>query len=658
MAQTILAVDQRGWCFHNIARQISPRLSDISSFEIRIAREIVKGPCDCLVAFWWGDALRLKANTKAGSMITCLYDHLSWKTPGHRALAPEFALTLKQTAVLLVCNKNVKAELLALARGPLPPIIVAPDGVDQHLFDFKPLPVEFKVGWAGNAQRFAPTLTEDHKGVHCIKEACKIANVKLRYLDASSGDPWEQWEMPKFYDGISVYLCASLSEGTPNPVLEAMSCGRPVISTPVGVVPEVITAGRNGLIVKRDPREMASAIETLRRTFLQGGLAQMGRNARDAIVSGNWSWDDRVEPWKEALKICLGQIKAPMCAPPVSKPARPAQPEPLIQAVATADRPRVDTAGRHRVLLMDDVPDWAFAINMQDWHLWLDRAGKYLVEHYHVIDLYHGGSMPQWGDYAAVFSPYHRWPTHEHLPFDRALGSLRALWFIPELPGPPTKQDIALVNRFKAFHVVTRKNYEELAPHCPNVVYLTNPVNMERFSDPTEVDDRVILSWNGNAQHQSAGSNVDVKGFKTIIEPVCKEQGYSLVFADYSTCRLPPDQMSSFYKKANVSVCMSLYEGASNSTLEAMAAGQALISTDCGNVREMQQAQLEQLGDTGIIIVERSKSALASAVSMLKNLGLSRIVEMGQLNRAEIQARWSWEVWAKRYEEFLCRAIS
>ena len=38
---------------------------------------------------------------------------------------------------------------------------------------------------------------------------------------------------------IDVYVCTSKNEGTPNPVLEAMACRVPVISTDVGVIPEL-----------------------------------------------------------------------------------------------------------------------------------------------------------------------------------------------------------------------------------------------------------------------------------------------------------------------------------------------------------------------------------------------------------------------------------
>ncbi|WZB73295.1 glycosyltransferase family 4 protein [Achromobacter xylosoxidans] len=44
--------------------------------------------------------------------------------------------------------------------------------------------------------------------------------------------------MPAYYNSLDLYVCPSAIEGTPNPVLEAMACGVPVISTDVGIVPK------------------------------------------------------------------------------------------------------------------------------------------------------------------------------------------------------------------------------------------------------------------------------------------------------------------------------------------------------------------------------------------------------------------------------------
>ena len=111
--------------------------------------------------------------------------------------------------------------------------------------------------------------------------------------------------------------------------------------------------------------------------------------------------------------------------------------------------------------------------------------------------------------------------------------------------------------------------------------------------------------------------------------------------------------MPAFYREANLAICMSLYEGASNSVMEAMAAGQALVSTDCGNVREMYDSQLKIFGESGIIILEeRTTEALVAALSELKE-DVARVVRMGVLNRTEISERWSWKAWAPRYSKFI-----
>jgi glycosyltransferase involved in cell wall biosynthesis len=61
-----------------------------------------------------------------------------------------------------------------------------------------------------------------------------------------------------------VLLHSSLSEGVPTVVLEAMSCGVPVVVTGVGGVTEAVTDGVEGLVAPaRDASALADALERL-----------------------------------------------------------------------------------------------------------------------------------------------------------------------------------------------------------------------------------------------------------------------------------------------------------------------------------------------------------------------------------------------------------
>jgi len=60
-----------------------------------------------------------------------------------------------------------------------------------------------------------------------------------------------------------VFVMPSLSEGGPRSALEAMACGMPVVSTRVGVMPEVIEDGVNGLFTDGTSRDIAARVGCL-----------------------------------------------------------------------------------------------------------------------------------------------------------------------------------------------------------------------------------------------------------------------------------------------------------------------------------------------------------------------------------------------------------
>jgi glycosyltransferase involved in cell wall biosynthesis len=82
-----------------------------------------------------------------------------------------------------------------------------------------------------------------------------------------------------------VLLHASLTEGIPNVVLEAMACGIPVVATDVGGVSEAVTDGIEGLVVSpRDPDQLAKALLRLARD--PSLRIRMGAAGRKRIETG------------------------------------------------------------------------------------------------------------------------------------------------------------------------------------------------------------------------------------------------------------------------------------------------------------------------------------------------------------------------------------
>ena len=64
-----------------------------------------------------------------------------------------------------------------------------------------------------------------------------------------------------FLSAADVYLVGSYSEGWSVAMLEALACGKPIVSTPVSGSHDMITEGLNGFVIdERDPSMYAAAV--------------------------------------------------------------------------------------------------------------------------------------------------------------------------------------------------------------------------------------------------------------------------------------------------------------------------------------------------------------------------------------------------------------
>jgi glycosyltransferase involved in cell wall biosynthesis len=71
-------------------------------------------------------------------------------------------------------------------------------------------------------------------------------------------------DVAEAYNRAKVIVCASSAEGGPRVVVEAMACGLPAVSTPVGLMGELIKDAETGFLVhSSSPQEMAKKIAAL-----------------------------------------------------------------------------------------------------------------------------------------------------------------------------------------------------------------------------------------------------------------------------------------------------------------------------------------------------------------------------------------------------------
>ncbi len=92
-------------------------------------------------------------------------------------------------------------------------------------------------------------------------------------------------DMPAIYSAATVFAFPSLYEGFGLPVLEAMACGAPVITSAAGATAEV--AGDAALLI--DPRDTDAIASTLARGLSDGGLrADLTRKGFDRAAEFSW----------------------------------------------------------------------------------------------------------------------------------------------------------------------------------------------------------------------------------------------------------------------------------------------------------------------------------------------------------------------------------
>ena len=213
----------------------------------------------------------------------------------------------RATARIVTTGERLREQVIQETRVPPGRVVSIPTGID--LARFRPadrgaaraavgLPADAAIvgivatlrSWKGHRyllQAFAAMAREglllaivgggpQREALEALARELGVA-ARVRFCgDQADVAPWMQ--------SLDVFCLPSYAnEGVPQALMQAMACGLPVVTTPVGSIPEIVADGDTGVLVPpEDAKALRAAIE---RVLDDAGLRRrLGGRARDAAV--------------------------------------------------------------------------------------------------------------------------------------------------------------------------------------------------------------------------------------------------------------------------------------------------------------------------------------------------------------------------------------
>lgn len=293
----LIVIDQYGWAFDFGARGIKK----YSKHNCTIKRLDMVTPEDvlfndvifCMCSGQWSSISQYPANLKAFNnrkpkMRVCV---------GLRASPKEARLIygregehvpnwIPADAIGCISQENYDFTVEKERQmGTHRPVYLTHSAVDPSIFKPRTTPrseKEFVVGWVGNS-------TRPIKRTRLLSQL--VFPVKMR-------DKWgpqyfkkgrSQKPMADFYHSIDVLVNVSLSEGLPQPILEAMASGLPVVSSAVGAMPQVLD--EKWVVPPMPENVMLKQMNARLRVLMRNPSLreQVGNDNRQKVLN-RWSW--------------------------------------------------------------------------------------------------------------------------------------------------------------------------------------------------------------------------------------------------------------------------------------------------------------------------------------------------------------------------------
>jgi glycosyltransferase involved in cell wall biosynthesis len=264
---------------------------------------------DVVVATWWETAEWVARLSPSKGVKTYFIRHheIHESQPRDRVVAtyslPMHKITTAQWMVDLMSHRYGDNY-----------VSVVPNSVDTQLF-YAP----------SRSKQTVPTVgmmyaAESWKGCDISLKAFSLAAQKipgLRLIVFGIKDPVPELPLPpgtryvrqppqemlrELYSQCDAWLFGSRIEGFGLPILEAMACRTPVIGTPAGAAPELLTDGAGILVRPEDIEDMANAIERICR-FSNLEWQAMSDRAYSKVI--DYSWDDAAQRCEEAFLTAI-----------------------------------------------------------------------------------------------------------------------------------------------------------------------------------------------------------------------------------------------------------------------------------------------------------------------------------------------------------------
>ena len=157
-----------------------------------------------------------------------------------------------------------------------------------------------------NFVKAIPQITKERGGIKVlIGGDGQLRNKIETYLDENSLNDkvkllgWVLHDaLPEYLNELKLVVLPSYTEGLPNLMLEAMACGTPVLATPVGAIPDIITDGETGFIMDNNSPECIA--ENVIRALEHPDLGAIMENAR-VLVGREFTYEVAVARYRQIL---------------------------------------------------------------------------------------------------------------------------------------------------------------------------------------------------------------------------------------------------------------------------------------------------------------------------------------------------------------------